>query len=167
MILLQNGCQINKEEKIKYCNFLLEIKLDTSSETEIRSKAEENFSNLGCTVEAACDYCYTKPQPGPPSPGPAAAPVCENTRPAACPAITQQISQQGPQQQVHQRVGKNIEQTDKTNETAQPDQQDQQETLKRIRRKRKLQKIDKVTKVDFDTEAVFIKMMMEIPAQYR
>ena len=166
MIFLQNGCQINKEEKIRYCNFLLEIKLDTSSETDIRTKAEENFLNLGCTVEDACDYCYTKPQPGPPSPGPAAAPVCENTRPAACPAITLQISQQGAQQQVQQRVGEIID-TDKTNETTQPSQQDQQETFKRIRRKRKLQKVDKVTKVDFDTEAIFIKLMMEIPAQYR
>ena len=148
MILLENGCSISKEENVKYCNFLLEIKADANSEQELKSKAGEKFTSLGCIMEEACNYCYIKLPDGPPPPGPppSGLPPCENTRPASCPLKTKQLQQQ------HEEI--TIQQTNGS------DQQSQ-------RKKRFVEQVDPLTKVAFDTDASFLRMMMEIPPEYR
>ena len=144
MIFLQNGCLTNnKEVEPKFCNFLLEINEDEKADITVKSKAEEQFEILGCNKDAACDYCYMKPPAGPPPPGPppSGPPPCENTRPASCPKNTKQLHQQ---------------------------EQAVQTILNR--RKRKIEHEhgeDPITKVDFDTEARFTNMMMDIPSDHR
>ena len=143
MIFLQNGCSIMKEHEAKFCNFLLEINEDEKASSDVKSKADEQFERLECNKEAACDYCYVKPPSGPPPPGPppSGPPPCENTRPASCPKKTKQLHQQ---EEIVQTINN--------------------------RRKRMIEHEhaeDPITKVDFDTDASFTKMMMEIPSEYR
>ena len=156
MIFLENGCKISQEENIKYCNFLLEIKDDSDAETGIKSKAEEKFTSLGCKMEDACKYCYIEPPSGPPPPGPppSGPPPCENTAPSSCQVIIEQTNQQ--ENQENQEVNETNQQENETNQ--QPNQ----------RRKRQFEPVsESLEKVNFDTDASFIKMMMEIPAEYR
>ena len=97
-------------------------------------------------MEDACKYCYIEPPSGPPPPGPppSGPPPCENTAPSSCQVIIEQTNQQENQD---------------VNETNQQPNQ---------RRKRQFEPVsESLEKVNFDTDASFIKMMMEIPAEYR
>ena len=153
MILLENGCKISQEENIKFCNFLVDIKDDADAETGIKSKAEEKFISLGCKMKDACKYCYIEPPNGPPPPGPppSGPPPCENTQPSSCQRMIEETNQQD-----NQETNQANQQANGANQ--QPSQ----------RRKRQFEPVsESLEKVDFDTDASFIKMMMEIPAEYR
>ena len=163
-ILLENGCLINEQENVKYCNFLLEIKDDPNVETEMKTKAENHFSELDCNKEDACNYCFIPPPPGPPGPPPPGPPPpCTNTKPSSC-QVTQNV---GLENLPGMETPQNLTQTITNNENATAGQPNGPNQLKRRKRQGGFGPSDPLKKVDFDTDASFIKMMMEIPAEYR
>ena len=137
----------------------------------------------------ACSYCYTKPGPsGPPSQGGDKEDKCENTKPASCKIISQQLQTQKDTKHVQLKLNENIQFTviwrksevsknsSRTNESNEMgDNEENMEKTNRTTesnngltwRKKAAQTATEVTKVDFDTDASFTKMMMEIPAEYR
>ena len=168
-ILLENDCRLSEAETIQYCNFLLEVREDGGAGAGL---AVQLYNKLGCTLEAACSYCYRDipgggPPPPPPPPG-APAPPCDNKLPSSCPTPPVGGGGGGGGSGGVGDARENIEGGGGTSV--------QGGGMSPAGRRRRAAPPpppppppteEPLEKVDFDTEANFIKSLLSVPAEFR
>ena len=146
LMLMNNGCPLYGADNLKYCNYMLAIKDDVEASEVIKNKIDAVWKENKCIAEEACSYCY-KDQMDPRASKDPQAKFCVNPRPSSCPATSEV---QNPASLLNESL---------------------QDSGLNIRKKRRITKNDvkerAAHKVDFDSEARFIKMLMDLSNKHR
>ena len=146
LMLMNNGCPFNAADNLKYCNYMLAIKDDVEANEVIKTKVDAVWKENKCIAEEACSYCYMD-QMDPRAPKDPKAKLCINPRPSSCPETSEA---QNPDSLLNESL---------------------QDSGFNNRKKRQLTKnyvMERAAhKVDFDSEARFIKMLMDLSNKHR